>query len=217
MRESERTIRERACGPEESVAAICRRVLTDRARYAIWHARHEKHMQTVARQQRRDDQILALRAVSLQQIHRTALVRVVRERGITGAARDTLLREFYGVLDPREAAITEHRNYLDAASTAICVAELLSLADDDDGVLLLKRYETAYHEYFGMFCDRSRVSRGNQRGLVDALLPEMRMEAEGLRRRVLAGEALPGPILPKKPLPPGRGAGRRSANVIAAR
>ena len=62
-------------------------------------------------------------------------------------------------MDPRESVITEHRNYLLAASTQFCAADILEMIGDKHGLELVRRYELAYNQYFGMFCDRARARR----------------------------------------------------------
>jgi hypothetical protein len=121
----------------------------------------------------------------VEQIHRTALVRHLRDEGVTGIARDQTLREFYGVTDPREAAITEHRNYLLASSTQFCATDILTMIGDHTGVELLRRYELAYTQYFSMFCQRARARQMGTPYLLAMLMPEMREAAERMRARLM--------------------------------
>ena len=128
MRESERTVHEGASSDEEIAKRVCSQLLADAPRYSLWHVRHENQMNLVARQ--RERQIMTLRAVAIEQIHRAALVRYLRDHHVTGVARDQTLREFYGVVDPRASTIMEHRNYLLAASTQLCTADILEMTGD---------------------------------------------------------------------------------------
>jgi hypothetical protein len=191
MLESEKTVHERAHSSDEIPRHVCLQLLSSKPRYALWHARHEGTMYTVAEGRRRDLQILRLRAVAVEQVHRTALTRYLRDHSIRGSARDEALREFYGVVDSRRAAITEHRNYLLAASTQLCATDLLELVGDDKGVDLVRMYESTYGQYFGMFCDRARAARRRAPYLLGALIPEARAGANRIRERILSGELLP--------------------------
>lgn len=191
MDESERTVQERAIQEEAVSSRVCSQLLSDRGRYALWHSKHDRRMCTVADARRREQQLLALRAAALEQVHCTALVRYLRDHGVTGAARDQMLAEFYGVVDPREAAIAEHRNYLVAASSHICTLELLELAGDTGGLLMLQNYELTYGQFFSLFCDRARARHEGNRYLLATLIPEARANAERLRQRVLTGSLLP--------------------------
>jgi hypothetical protein len=185
MLESEQTVAGRAFSDEAVPRRICSQLLADDARYSLWHARHEGHMSTVAGARQRERQILSLRVVSVEQIHRTALVRHLRDQGVTGVARDQTLREFYGVMDPREAAITEHRHYLLASSTQFCAADILTMIGDKIGVELLRRYELAYTQYFCMFCERARARQMGTPYLLAMLMPEVRDAAERMRARLM--------------------------------
>jgi hypothetical protein len=191
MLESERTVHDRAIHGEEIPRRVCSQLLSDSFRYALWHARHENRMGAVAAAKRRESQILTLRSLSVQQVHRTALVRYFRDQRITGKARDQTLREFYGVTDARDAAVLEHRNYVIAASSQLCAADLLELVGDRHGLDLVRRYEAAYGQFFSMFCDRSRAAQNRAPYLLDTLIPEVRDTASRIRRLILEGERLP--------------------------
>jgi hypothetical protein len=185
MLESERTVQDRARSDEEIPKRVCSQLLADTDRYSLWHVRHEAHMNAVASARRRERQITTLRALAIEQIHRTALVRYLRDHNVRGVARDQTLREFYGIVDPRESAIIEHRNYLLAASTQFCTADILDLIGDKHGVDLVRRYEFAYLQYFGMFCERARARQTGKTYMLEMLLPEARGAAERLRARIV--------------------------------
>jgi hypothetical protein len=191
MIESVRTLDESARNGDGNARRVCVQLLADLSRYSLWHARHERLMSTVADEQRRERQVLSLRSLSLEQVHRTALVRYLRDNRITGAARDQTLREFHRVMDARDSALVEHRGYLLAASTQLCTHELLELIGDVRGNDLLRRYELAYGQYFSMFCDRARSRQNGTLYLLTALLPEVRDAARRLRGRILDSRLLP--------------------------
>jgi hypothetical protein len=191
MLESERTVHETAVQGEPRDRGVCSQLLADRARYVVWHSRHESRMETVAERGRRELQILALRGICVERLHRAALVRYFRDYRVTGPERDQTLREFYGVLEPRDAAVMEHRNYLVAASTQLCATELLELAGDHQGVELVRSYESAYMQYFSLFCERARALQNRETFLLGALLPEVHGAAERLRLRIVSGHLMP--------------------------
>jgi hypothetical protein len=189
MDESEHAISEHAnYGPPVSARA-CKQVLNEPMRYLLWHVRHEQRMGTVAGARLRERQILALRAFALEQIHAGALVRYLRDHRVVGAARDLTLREFFGVVDPHDAALMAHRDYLLAASSQVCAAELLELVNDKGAAQLLLDYEQAYGQFFGMFCEAARAKQESEPYLLASLMPEVRVAAANLRRRILAGDS----------------------------
>ncbi len=191
MLESEQTVSNQATNGEEVPRRVCAQLLAEPTRYSVWHSHHENRMVTVAGARRRERQILTLRAFSLEQVHRTALVRYLREYRVVGSAREQTLKEFYGILDPQESAVVEHRNYLLAASSQLCAADLLELVGDQGGLDLMRSYELAYGQFFSMFCEYSRARREGQPYLLTSLIPEVRGTAQRLHRRILAGELLP--------------------------
>jgi hypothetical protein len=191
MVESEKTVHDRATQGEGVLKRVCSQLVADPPRYALWRDWHSRRMLTVAERRRRDRQIVALRAVHLEQIHRAALVRYLRKNRITGAARDQTLNEFHGLMDPVRATLAEHRTYVMSASSQLCAYDLLKMVEDKHGLALLQDYQGTYGQFFGMFCDQSRAIRNGARYVLSGLIPDAKAEAEALRRRILAGDLVP--------------------------
>jgi hypothetical protein len=189
MLESEQAISEHAENGVPTIRRVCSQLLSEPTRYVRWHARHENRMEVVADMRRRQRQVLALRAFSLEQIHGSALVRYLRDHHVVGTDRDRTLREFFGVVDSRDAALLAHRDYLLSASSQVCATELLALANDDRGVELLTEYENAYGQFFSMFCESARAKQAGEPYLLAGLIPEVRTVAANLRRRILEGDS----------------------------
>ncbi len=185
MRESEQAVREHASSGDEIPRRACSQLLANEPRYMEWHAWHEIKMRNVANARHRDPQVLGLRAVAIEQVHRAALVDYLRLGRITGANRDQTLALFHGVSDSRDATLAAHRSYVLAASTRVCGQELLQLVGDREGLQLLHRYELAYAQYFAMFCDRARSVHTGEPYLLGSLLPEVKGVAERLRLQLV--------------------------------
>jgi hypothetical protein len=82
-----------------------------------------------------------------------------------------------------------------AASTQFCAADILELIGDAHGVELTRRYEAAYQQFFGMFCERARARHNGRTYMLESLLPEARGTADRLRARILdKGKLAPLPI-----------------------
>jgi hypothetical protein len=188
MLESEAAVREHAGSGDALPQRICSQLLANEPRYSEWHAFHELKMRNVADARQRYPQVLQLRAVAVQQVHRTSLVNYLRIGRVTGAARDNALRLFHGVSDLRDATLAEHRSYLVAASTQVCTRDLLGLVGDKEGLELLRRYELAYAQYFAMFCERARALQTGKNYLLGSLLPEVKDVADRLRLRIVDSE-----------------------------
>jgi hypothetical protein len=137
---------------------------------------------------RRQRQVPALRAISLRQIHGSALVRHLREDHVIGSARTRTLRLFFGVADARNATLRAHRDYLLSATSQVCTIELLALANDVRGVQLLHDYENVFGQFFGVFCATACSGQADEPYLLAGLLPEIRLSAANLRRKILDGD-----------------------------
>jgi hypothetical protein len=189
MLESEQAINEHAHAGPPVTQRVCSQLLNEPVRYVRWHVRHEQRMNAVADARLRQRQILALRAFALEQIHGSALVRYLRDCHVVGEDRDRTLQHFFGVADSRDAVLKAHRDYILAASSQVCAADLLALAHDAYGVELLGDYEQAYGQFFSMFCERERNRQKGEAYLLSTLLPEVRLTASNLRRRILEGDS----------------------------
>ena len=188
MRESEDAVREHAGSGDEIPRRVCSQLLANEPRYGEWHALHEAKMRNVATPRRRDPQILALRAVAVEQVHRTALVNYLRLGRITGTARDRALGLFHGISDVRDATLAEHRSSLIAASTQVCAHDLLELVGDGEGLSLIHRYELAYGQFFALFCERAVALQTGRNYLLESLLPEVKDVADRLRVRIVGAQ-----------------------------
>jgi hypothetical protein len=188
MLESEQAISEYAANGSPAVRRVCTQLLGDPTRYVHWHVGYEHRMGTVAVMRRRHRQVLALRALSLRQIHGSALVRYLRENHVIGPARVRTLRLFFGVADASNATLIAHRDYLLSATSQVCTTELLALANDVRGVQLLHDYEIVYGQFFGVFCAATCARQGDEPYLLGGLLPEVRLAAANLRRKILEGD-----------------------------
>jgi hypothetical protein len=201
MIESERTVNDQAAHGEEVPRRVCTLLLAKPTRYLQWHAHHEGRMSVVAGAYRRERQLLTLRTFALEQVHRTALVRYLRDHRVVGTAREQTLREFHRIMDPEESALVEHRNYVLAASSQLCATDLLELAGDQGGLELLSNYELAYGQFFSMFCEYSRARQNGRPYLLASLLPEVRGTVRRLHARILDRESLPAAPVSRSPRP----------------
>jgi hypothetical protein len=189
MLESEQAISDNAANGPVVARRVCTQLLSEPRRYGLWRVRHEERMGAVSSARLRQRQVLALRAFALEQVHGSALVCYLRDYGVVGEARDRTLRAFFGIVDPREAVLRAHRDYLLAASSHLCALELLDLTSDSRGVELLTEYEQTYGRFFGMFCELSHAQHSGEPYVLSSLLPDLRTAAASLRRRILEGDS----------------------------
>jgi hypothetical protein len=174
----------RAAGPHD--ARIAARVLSEPRLTSAWEARHAGLLLPVAEHRARIRQIRALRTVAVRLVHRQALIAHIRRHRLAGAARDRLLAAFHGPLEPRDAALAEHRRYLLAVASRIATDHLAHVIQDSPGAELLGQYEGAYAEYFDLYCF---VAGCESEALVEAARPAMidlEQRAQRLRQRLHA-------------------------------
>jgi hypothetical protein len=191
MRESESSVYEHAESGTGDSHTACQQLVSKENRYSLWVSRHDREMVAIARAKRRERQITRLRGLAVGQIHRAALVRHLRANEITGKDRNLLLQEFFGPRDPDCAVLTEHRNYILAASSQVCALDLLDLTGDRYGIKLVNRYQDEFGLFFAMYCDRARAQHAGRPYLLEGLIPEIRDEATRVRRMLLGGNGLP--------------------------
>jgi hypothetical protein len=191
MRESESSVHEHAQFGTGDSHSACQQLVSRQPRYTLWMSRQDREMMAIAAATRRERQLTSLRALAVQQIHRAALVRHLRANEITGKDRNLLLQEFYGPRDPECAVLTEHRNYILAASSQVAASDLLELTGDRYGIRLISQYQSDYGLYFAMHCDRVRAVRYGKSYLLENLIPEVKDQATRVRKMLLSGDRLP--------------------------
>lgn len=164
------------------------RLLDDGLQYRLWEATHSRRMREVADCRRPAQQAMSLRQMAVRLIHRRGLVDYLRNHQITGAHRQQLFQMFYGCTDYREAVITEHRQYVSAASSGYCAEVLVDAVNDANGFKLLERYQNLYTQYFQIFSQYSRADFSGEVELAAALKPAMlehRSYSNLIRRQIL--------------------------------
>lgn len=191
MRESEVSVQSHAEDAASAATTICAQLIANEPRYLAWRSFHDKSMLRVADGRVRERQLKALRMAAIEQIHRAALVRHLRNDMIRGEERSLLLREFYGTLDTSCAVIAEHRAYTRAVSSQVCAQDILGLCNDRHGLAMLSDYEREFATYFAMHCDRMRAIAEGRPYLLTYLIPEVKADVAALRNRITRGDRLP--------------------------
>ena len=187
MTESERALWKTDSQPDYYRIPVSR-LLDDGRQYRLWEATHSRQMRSIAACPRQIDQAMELRKLAVQLIHRRGMVDYLRGFNIVGEHRQQLFNIFYGRTDYREAVITEHRQYVMAASSGYCAEVLVDAVHDANGFKLLERYHSLYAQYFQIFSQYSRAEFIGEAELAGALKPTMlehRAYANLVRRQIL--------------------------------
>jgi hypothetical protein len=205
MTESERALWRTDSLPAYYRSPVCQ-LLDDGRQYHLWEVSHARLMQQVARGAHPVGQALALRATSLSLIHRRGLFDYLRNHGVHGKVREGLFEAFYGPIDYRAAVLTEHRQFVLAASSGYCSDVLVGSIHDGEGARLIERYARLYRDYFEVFGFFVTAEMNDEPDVARALKPIM------LRRRTDVAR-LRGTIL----TPPRHGfQGRHRSHHLAA-
>lgn len=152
MRESEQALNDAAAGKKARDKRIAQHVLGDSKLLRLWESRHAELIVPVAAPRARPSQVINLRHLEVQLLHRRALIRSIRKLGILGEDRDKLFSTFYGPRDTSNAILTEHRQYTLAVSSRVSADHLIDVMEDPVSVHLLRMYTDLYSLYFETYC-----------------------------------------------------------------
>jgi len=156
-------------------------VTSDFRMLETWRLRHREILQPVAAARHHFGQAARLRAAGVAIVERCAFVDYLRERRVAAASRDDLIAKVRDSDNTRRAVLDEHREYVLALCSAMCIDHLLSRVGDPLGPRLLQKYRSLYVEYFTTTSDRLLFGEGRspRERIADAALPP---EAKRLKR-----------------------------------
>lgn len=152
MDESEYALRRACDSPSKHVSRIVNTIVGDSRTFKHWESNHAELLLPVAEQSNNKRQILALRNLEVQLVHRRALFDLIREQQVRGIARKKLFKLFRATRDYQDAVIAEHQQYMIAVSSRVSVDHLIDVMHDANSKRLINQYEELYADYFKMKC-----------------------------------------------------------------
>ena len=133
-------IAERGESKQKLVAA---RVLESPQSRRHWESAHSQLLRNIATIWTTDEQIRAIKRMGLAMIHRKAPFEYLRDRHLCGPARRRFFDVAYGRKDFASSFVKEHRNFLEAGASYLCVDRFCS----ESSMRLLTDYESRYAVY----------------------------------------------------------------------
>lgn len=184
MDESEYALRQACDSSSQRVSRIVNTIVGDSQIYKYWESNHADLLLPVAEQNNKKRQILALRKLEVQLVHRRALFNLIRDQHIRGKARQKLFRLFRATRDYQDAVIAEHQQYMIAMSSRVSTDHLIDVMHDVDSKRLVQEYEESYAEYFKLKCFLAITEESYFIELVQMTMKDAREELRKKRERI---------------------------------
>jgi len=184
MDESEYALRQACDSSCQRVSRIVSTIVGDSQKYRYWESNHADLLLPVAEQSNKKRQILALRKLEVQLVHRRALFNLIRDQRIQGKARQKLFRLFRATRDYQDAVIAEHQQYMIAMSSRVSTDHLIDIMHDVDSKRLVQEYEESYAEYFKLKCFLAITQESYFIELVQMTMRDAREDLRKKRERI---------------------------------
>jgi hypothetical protein len=188
MEYSERHLTLTARSGASPEAQLASRLLENVVMYRSWEHSHGRLMHLVAAAPRQTA-ALELRKVTFLTLHRKAPFEYLRDRHITGLQRRRLIEALFGAQRSYgRALVREHEAYVSSACSLLCADSLCSAVLGDEAFCeALAKYESAYAEYYRVYCDSLLAEQSGDLAPMSALLPYLRYQLKIIRDHMLAG------------------------------
>ena len=188
MEYSERHLSLTARSGAHTDAQLAARLLENVVLYRSWEHSHGRLMQAVAAAPPQTAP-KELRKVTFLTLHRKAPFQYLRDRHITGLARRQLIQALFGTQQSYgRSLVREHEAYVSSACSLLCADSLCSaVLGDEDFCDALEKYESAYAEYYRVYCDSLLAEQSGEIAPMSALLPYLRYQLKIIRDHMLAG------------------------------
>lgn len=181
---SELRIEEAANSADHHARLAAYRVLESAKTWHDWGTSHNQLVSQIAAQRNAAQQSLAVKRMALSMIHLKAPFEYLREYAVRGAERQRFFQTLYGSNDYARAVVREHRNYLSAMCSYLCVDRFCG----GGSLQFIRNYERRYATYWNLQAQAlEREVRGESLMVeVDAdVLRSLRTDVKAAREQLL--------------------------------
>ena len=147
---SEQQISEVAKYGEVHQKEIAARLLESAYNFHLWENSHSQLLRRIVVAPPGRRQVKEVKRMAISMIHRKAPFEYLRDKRVFGAARHRFFCEMYGQQPFAKLVVSEHRNYLAAGASYICVDRFCS----ESSMKAIADYERRYTDYW-----RAQASR----------------------------------------------------------
>jgi hypothetical protein len=168
------------------VEIVATRLFENPRAYQSWESEHASMMRNIAAERLPATQRESMLSASFSLIHRKALFEYMREKGLRGADRATLIQHFFPQRDFADSMRLEHMRYVRSTASYLCVEHVgRNLMFDTLFAAPLAEYEDMYHEYFHAHCDQI-VADAKGLSVPVEILSDMKTRVSEWRKALLA-------------------------------
>jgi hypothetical protein len=181
---SELRIEEAANSPDRHARLAAYRVLESPKTWHDWGVSHNQLISQIATQRNAAQQSLAVKRMALSMIHLKAPFEYLREYAVRGVERQRFFQTLFGSHDYARAVVQEHRHYLSAMCSYLCVDRFCG----SGSLHHIRDYERRYATYWNLQVQAlEREARGDSLMVeVDAdLLRSLRTDVKQAREQLL--------------------------------
>ena len=165
---------------------VVNRLFETPSSYCHWESYHAGLMRTVGDGGSRKGQLLTMRRLRFQLIHRQALFEFLRESTATDKQRKALFSVLHGTQDYARAVVAEHGRFLQSNSSLYCADHLAgSILRDSRFGSGLEHYRKSYLEYFGHHCNWILAESQGRDFPLQCLVPHLKKELLTQQRELL--------------------------------
>jgi hypothetical protein len=179
---SEEQISEVARHGEQHQRLVANRLLESADTFRQWEGTHSQLLRQIVDAPSTAHQLQGIKRMALSMIHRKAPFEYLRDKHICGPSRHRFFQVTYGQGDFVTSMINEHRNYLSASASYICVERFCS----DPTMQDIANYEQRYNSYWR--ANTARLLNGDRhadRSTPEEVLGQIRVDLQRHRDRVL--------------------------------